>query len=218
MGMRMQFRNVRTKTLLVSLVACAMATPALVVSAQEAAPPPSPSVATVVGDPGDLTSWGFAHSVPLGQAITWTNLGVLPHTVTFQGVGWDTGLMAPGAAASLVLDAPGVNRYLCALHPTMTGSVIVSDDPSVIAPSLTIVEGSLEDVSSWGYAVSVPVGQSVVWSNSDLQPHTATAAEMTWDTGFISPGQSAPLTFDIPGLYAYVCTPHPWMKGMLQVT
>jgi len=197
-----------------SLAAALAASPASTASAQTA----PPSVATVVADPADLTSWGFAQTVPLGQPITWVNQGVLPHTVTFQGVAWDTGLLDPGAAATLVLDTPGLYRYLCALHPTMAGAVVVSDDPTVPAPSMAIVEGSLADVSSWGYAVSVPVGQPIVWNNPDQQPHTATAADIAWDTGSILPGQSTPITFDIPGLYAYVCTPHPWMKGMLQVT
>ena len=194
------------------MVAALAASP---VSAQTA----PPAVATVVGDLSDLSSWGFAHTVPLGQPITWLNQGQLPHTVTFQGTAWDSGLMAPGAAATLVLDAPGVYRYVCTLHPSMNGAVVVSEDPSVVAPSLAIVEGSLEDPNSWGYAVSVPIGQSVVWSNVDpIQPHTATAADVAWDTGSILPGQSMPVMFQVPGLYAYLCTPHPWMKGMLQVT
>jgi plastocyanin len=206
------------KRVLQSLVALGLAT-ALGASPATAQTPP-PAVATVVGDVSDLSSWGFAQTVPLGQPVTWVNLGQLPHTVTFPDTPWDSGLMEAGAAATLVLDAPGVYRYICTLHPSMTGAVVVSEDPSVAAPSLAIVEGSLSDPATWGYAVSVPVGQSVVWSNIDpIQPHTATAADTTWDTGLILPGQSAaPVTFGSPGLYAYVCTPHPWMKGMLQVT
>jgi plastocyanin len=177
-----------------------------------------PSVAIVVGNPSDLTSWGYAPTVPLGQAVTWTNIGAQPHTVTFQGIGWDTGIMESGAAATLVLDVPGLYTYLCALHPTMTGSVLVSENLAATAPSMTIIEPDPGDIGSWGYALNIQAGQSVTWWNADDQPHTATASDVAWDTGTISPGDASAFPFDEPGTYAYICTPHPWMKATLQVT
>jgi plastocyanin len=44
-----------------------------------------------------------------------------------------------------------------------------------------------------------------------------TAADGSFDTGLVAPGASATLEFDTPGLFAYVCTPHPWMKGSVAV-
>jgi plastocyanin len=198
----------------VGLLALSIASPAATASAQQT---PS-SVAVVVGDLADIGTWGFTQTVPLGQPITWTNLGQLPHTVTIPDTPLDSGMVPPGASATLFFDAPGVYRYLCTLHPSMVGAVLVSEDPALSAPNLTIVEADLADPNSWGYALSVPVGQSVVWTNTDaIQPHTATATDLAWDTTNIPPGESIPLTFDVAGLYAYLCTPHPWMKGWLQV-
>jgi plastocyanin len=82
---------------------------------------------------------------------------------------------------------------------------------------MSIVEPDPADVASWGYAVSVLAGQSVVWSNADAQPHTATAPDFAWDTGSLNAGEASALPFDSPGLFVYTCLPHPWMKGFLEV-
>jgi plastocyanin len=81
-----------------------------------------------------------------------------------------------------------------------------------------MVEGSPSDINSWGFATTVQVGQTVTWTNMGSQGHTATAGDGAWDTGTIAPGASASITFDTPGLYSFLCTPHPWMKGTLLVT
>jgi plastocyanin len=81
-----------------------------------------------------------------------------------------------------------------------------------------MVEGSPTDINSWGFATTVQVGQSVTWTNLGTQGHTATAADGAWDTGTVAPGESAAIAFDTPGLYSFLCTPHPWMKGTVLVT
>ena len=52
-------------------------------------------------------------------------------------------------------------------------------------------------------------------------PHTATAFENgkfgEWDTGPLGSGESKRITFDKPGTYYYICTPHPWMYGQVIV-
>jgi alcohol dehydrogenase (cytochrome c) len=63
----------------------------------------------------------------------------------------------------------------------------------------------------------VTAGSTVTWTNNGSQAHTATASDGSWDTGNIAPGQSASVTFNTPGTYTYVCTPHPWMIAQLTV-
>ena len=51
-------------------------------------------------------------------------------------------------------------------------------------------------------------------------PHTATAhggMEGKWDTGALAKGESKTVTFNKPGTYYYICTPHPWMYGQVIV-
>jgi plastocyanin len=61
----------------------------------------------------------------VGQKITWTNHDPAEHTVTQEGGGFDSGTMAANASFSQAFDRPGEYRYICALHPGMTGTVVV---------------------------------------------------------------------------------------------
>ena len=59
-------------------------------------------------------------------------------------------------------------------------------------------------------------GDRVVWRNSDLVPHTATAAGV-FDSRTIAAGQSWQWVAGSPGELRYVCTLHPTMKATLVV-
>jgi len=172
--------------------------------------------AMVEASPTDISAWGFAGVVPVGGTVTWTNLGAQAHTATASDGSFDSGLVAPGASASVTFATAGTFAYLCSVHPTMKGFLVVSADATSAAP-LAMVESDPADINTWGFAVSVPAGQSIQWVNLGTQAHTATAADNSFDTGLVAPGGSGQLEFDTPGVYAYACTPHPWMKGNVAV-
>ena len=65
--------------------------------------------------------------------------------------------------------------------------------------------------------LEVPAGTTVVWTNEDGAPHTATADEGTFDSDRLDQGASFSYTFDTPGEYAYHCQYHP-MAGAITVT
>jgi plastocyanin len=98
------------------------------------------------------------------------------------------------------------------------GAFPVSASAQDAPPPEAMVEGNTSDIQSWGFAVSVAAGQSVAWTNMGSQAHSVTSTGGTFDTGLLAPGSSAPVEFDTPGLFPYVCTPHPWMKGAVTVS
>lgn len=59
-------------------------------------------------------------------------------------------------------------------------------------------------------------GDTVVWRNRDLVPHTVTAAG-AFDSGSIAAQASWRRVITRTGTLAYVCTFHPSMKATLQV-
>lgn len=61
--------------------------------------------------------------------------------------------------------------------------------------------------------LEVAVGDTVVWTNRDFVPHTATADSGSWDSGGLSTGQSWKLVVQQGG--AYHCALHPAMKATL---
>ena len=60
-------------------------------------------------------------------------------------------------------------------------------------------------------------GERIVWVNKDLFPHTATSASHAFDSGSIGANSSWTYVASKAGEYAYGCTFHPTMKGMLKV-
>jgi len=76
-------------------------------------------------------------------------------------------------------------------------------------------------ISGFSYSpasVTVSVGDTVTWTNSDAQAHTATADDASWDTGNIagSDGTDA-VTFATAGTFPYHCAIHPQMTGTVTV-
>lgn len=65
--------------------------------------------------------------------------------------------------------------------------------------------------------LSIAPGDTVVWRNADLAPHTATALSGDWDTGKIAGAGAASMTFEQPGEHRYVCAFHPGMTGRIRV-
>ena len=64
--------------------------------------------------------------------------------------------------------------------------------------------------------VKATIGGSVVWTNNDSQPHTATSAG-SFDAGAIQPGASATVAFQTAGTFTYICSFHPFMTGTVTV-
>jgi Copper binding proteins, plastocyanin/azurin family len=59
----------------------------------------------------------------------------------------------------------------------------------------------------------------VKFTNIGAQPHNAMSSDAGgFDTGLLARGESASVTFNRPGTYTYICTPHPSMIGQIIVT
>ncbi len=65
--------------------------------------------------------------------------------------------------------------------------------------------------------LSAKPGDTIVWTNLDIAPHTATANDRSWDTGMIKKGQSKSLTVSEIQSSGYFCRFHPHMKGDVQI-
>jgi plastocyanin len=68
---------------------------------------------------------------------------------------------------------------------------------------------------------SVPVGTTIVWRNSSIDEttHVVAAADASFVSGVLEPGETFSHTFDAPGRYEYTCPLHPeQMRGAIEVT
>ena len=88
--------------------------------------PPATSAPSAVA--AKIVDFGFSPAtltVPVGTTVTWTNTGQVDHTVTANGGAFASGTLAPGASYSFTFRTAGTFAYHCAIHPFMTGTVIV---------------------------------------------------------------------------------------------
>jgi plastocyanin len=75
---------------------------------------------------------GFAFApksttVSVGDTITWTNSDAADHTATADDASWDAGtISAGGGTGSVTFATAGTFPYHCAIHSSMTGTVIVA--------------------------------------------------------------------------------------------
>ena len=67
------------------------------------------------------------------------------------------------------------------------------------------------------HEVTVTVGDTVTWTNSDQISHTATADGGSFDTGALSNTESGTVTFSTAGAFPYHCSIHPNMTGTITV-
>lgn len=67
--------------------------------------------------------------------------------------------------------------------------------------------------------LEVAPGDTVIWINRDIVPHTATSdtSPRAIDTGTLAAGDSSKYVAGRAGVYRYTCTFHPTMQGRLVV-
>jgi plastocyanin len=80
---------------------------------------------------GSVTIQNFAFAPPTinvnaGDTVTWTNRDSTAHTATGNGGSFNTGVLKKGQSGSHTFAKAGRFAYICAIHPNMKGTVVVS--------------------------------------------------------------------------------------------
>lgn len=75
----------------------------------------------------------------------------------------------------------------------------------------------MDDIQFMPREVSVSVGGTVRWENTDEPPHTVTSEPEGFDSGQLQPGESYERRFEKPGKVDYLCTIHPGQTGVVNV-
>lgn len=86
------------------------------------------------------------------------------------------------------------------------------------APSISAAETHIVEINGMAFtpaALDVAVGDTVTWINNDVVPHTATAADGSFDSRAIDQGGQWSLVIESSGSLDYVCTFHPRMSGVI---
>ena len=207
------------------------------VSGPNGATPPPPASATQkpTAPPtraGELELRDFAFvpssiRIAPGTTVTWLNTGAAPHTVTDRAGAFDSGTIARGARWTHTFPTAGTFRLICAIHPEMSATLTVAAPGATAPPPVTPAQvatpapgSNAVVITDFDYApqvIHVPVGTTIRWLNRGVAPHTVTAKDRSFDSGFLSTNDAYTRTFTAAGTIDYLCAIHPAMVGTVVV-
>jgi plastocyanin len=91
-------------------------------------------------------------------------------------------------------------------------SVAANAEPSAAAASVKI-----DNFVFGPQTLTVPLGTTVTWTNSDDIPHTSVSTEGVFKSKVLDTDEKFSYTFTKAGTYPYYCTIHPKMTGQIVV-
>jgi plastocyanin len=112
---------------------------------------------------------------------------------------WVAGLAVPVMIATLLLFVGSPNAG--ANNQPSAANAAVKIDNFVFGPQ----------------TLTVPVGTTVTWTNSDDIPHTSVSTEGVFKSKVLDTDEKFSYTFTKAGSYPYYCTIHPKMTGTVVV-
>ena len=84
-------------------------------------------------------------------------------------------------------------------------------------PSAADVAVKIDNFVFGPQAITVPVGTTVTWTNSDHIPHTAVSTDGVFKSKVMDTDEKFSYTFTKAGTYPYYCSVHPKMTGQVLV-
>jgi plastocyanin len=95
--------------------------------------------------------------------------------------------------------------------------VVDASAPAATRPAPRTHTVTIDASSFKPETLTIAVGDSVVWTNRDIIPHTATSKAAGFDSGRLDEGKSWKFTATKKGQFPYICSYHPTMTGEVRV-
>lgn len=99
----------------------------------------------------------------------------------------------------------------------IASSALASHAGRADAPAAPTVHVRISNYAFKDPSITVARGTTVVWQNSDDDPHTVTAVDGSFDSHGLGNGDTYSHRFDTSGTFQYYCKVHPFMKGVVIV-
>lgn len=99
---------------------------------------------------------------------------------------------------------------------TLVSTVSLAGIQPAVAKEVARAETHVVEIRQFKFypaQLRVKPGDTIVWKNLDIAPHTATSAK--WDSGNLNKNQSWTLEVTEKGTIEYICAYHPAMKGTI---
>jgi plastocyanin len=111
-------------------------------------------------------------------------------------------------------------RIAGVVMPVIIAMLLVAGSSRVTAsdqPSAANAAVKIDNFVFGPQAITVPVGTTVTWTNSDDIPHTAVSTDGVFKSKVMDTDEKFSYTFTKAGTYSYYCSVHPKMTGQVVV-
>ncbi|MFZ0039778.1 MAG: cupredoxin family copper-binding protein [Solirubrobacteraceae bacterium] len=140
--------------------------------------------AHAAGDPGvTIVDFRFSPAtitVHVGDTVTWTNNGSMPHSATARDGSFDTGILQRGHDASHTFTKAGTFAYFCQVHPFMHGTVVVlAAAPTGTSKSATSSPSSPSSTTGGTSTSQAPAATTTPATTTPAPPSTTTPPATT---------------------------------------
>ena len=112
-------------------------------------------------------------------------------------------------------------RIASVVMPVMIAMLLLFAGSSRVAasdqPSAANVAVKIDNFVFGPQAITVPVGTTVTWTNSDDIPHTAVSIDGVFKSKVMDTDEKFSYRFTKAGTYSYYCSVHPKMTGQVVV-
>jgi plastocyanin len=141
-----------------------------------------------------------------------------PHTLSLHATNGGASTLQGASRAKVI--GPRSVRYGFAFNaPLGSGSQwlrIFRPAPPPEAPEPEVHRVEMRLVEYLPREIRIRAGETVEWINRDPIEHTVTGEG--WGSELLQEGERFRHRFERPGTYAYLCLPHPMMRGVVVVT
>jgi len=118
---------------------------------------------------------------------------------------------------SQFLPRPRVVLPLAALVTALLSGLVLTTTPTVAATPGQTVDVSIAKFAYGPKDITVAPGTTVTWINHDEAPHTVTSTDKSFASKGMDTDDTYQHTFATEGDFAYICTVHPFMTGVVHV-
>ena len=111
-------------------------------------------------------------------------------------------------------------RIAGVVMPVIIAMLVVAGSSRTAAsdqPTAANVAVKIDNVVFGPQAITVPVGTTVTWTNSDDIPHAAVSTDGVFKSKVMDTNEKFSYTFTKAGTYSYFCSVHPKMTGQIVV-
>lgn len=116
-----------------------------------------------------------------GTRVTFTNNGLLPHTIVARDGSWSVSRIAPGEQGSVTFASPGTYLYTCREHPWSIGQIVVATATAGTAAATSPAEDARAQAArgsgTYNTVCSACHGEDL--AGRDVNPALAGAAFLT---------------------------------------